>query len=139
MDLQECPKCDSSIYKQVGRTQVLTKNLCHFPVIPRLIRFDHSLAISKLLVWHHENKNANGLVRHVADSKAWMHINNNWPDFVADPRNIIFGLATNGFNPFSKKTCIWSTWPVMLLVYNLPPWMATKRFFMLLALLIPGK
>jgi hypothetical protein len=27
----------------------------------------------------------------------------------------------------------------MLLVYNLPLWMATKRFFMLLALLIPGK
>jgi hypothetical protein len=27
----------------------------------------------------------------------------------------------------------------MLLVYNLPPWMVTKRFFMPLALLIPGK
>jgi hypothetical protein len=27
----------------------------------------------------------------------------------------------------------------MLLVYNLPPWMATKWFFMLLALLIPSK
>ncbi len=68
-----------------------------------------------------------------------MHIDNNWPDFAVDLRNIRFGLATNGFNPFSDKACIWSTWPVMLLVYNLPPWMATKRFFMLLALLIPGK
>ncbi len=27
----------------------------------------------------------------------------------------------------------------MLLVYNLPPWIATKRFFMLLTLLILGK
>jgi hypothetical protein len=68
-----------------------------------------------------------------------MYIDNNWPAFAIDPRNIKFGLATNGFNPFSDKTCIWSTWPVMLLVYNLPPWMATKQFFMLLALLNPGK
>jgi hypothetical protein len=75
----------------------------------------------------------------VADSKAWMHIDNKWLDFAADPKNIKFGLAIDGFNPFSNKTCIWSTWPIMLLVYNLPLWMATKRFFMLLKLLIPSK
>jgi len=38
-DLQECPKCSSPRYKQVGRTQVLTKNLHHFSIIPCLIRF----------------------------------------------------------------------------------------------------
>jgi hypothetical protein len=68
-----------------------------------------------------------------------MHIDNKWPDFATNLRNIRFGLATNGFNPFSDKTCIWSTWLIMLLVYNLPPWMATKWFFMFLALLILGK
>jgi hypothetical protein len=139
VDLQECPKCGSPRYKQVGHTQVPTKTLHHFPIIPRLIRFYCPLAISKLLVWHHENKSTYGFVWHVADSKAWMHIDNKWPDFATNLRNIRFGLATNGFNPFSDKTCIWSTWLVMLLVYNLPPWMATKWFFMLLALLILGK
>jgi hypothetical protein len=68
-----------------------------------------------------------------------MHIDNKWPDFATNLKNIRFGLATYGFNPFSDKTCIQSTWPIMLLVYNLPPWMAIKQFFMLLALLIPGK
>jgi DNA-directed RNA polymerase subunit RPC12/RpoP len=68
-----------------------------------------------------------------------MHIDNKWPDFATNPKNIKFGLTTYGFNPFSNKTCIWSTWPVILLVYKLLPWMATKRFFMLLALLIPSK
>jgi hypothetical protein len=68
-----------------------------------------------------------------------MHIDNKWPDFATDPRNIRFGLATDGFNPFLNKTCICCTWPVLLLVSNLPPWMATKQFFMLLALLIPSK
>ncbi len=110
-DLQECPKCNSPRYKQVGHTQIPTKILRHFLIIPCLIRFYRSLAISKLLVWHHENKSMDGLVQHVADSKVWMHIENNWPDFAADPRNIRFGLATDGFNPFSNKTCIWSTWP----------------------------
>jgi hypothetical protein len=136
-DLQECPKCGSFKYKQVGRTQVPTKNLRHFSIIPRLILFYPSLAISKLLVWHHKNKSMDGLVRHVADSKAWMHIDNKRLDFAADSRNIILGLSIDGFNPFSNKTCIWSTWPVMLLVYNLLPWMATNWFFMLLVLLIP--
>jgi hypothetical protein len=140
VDLQECPKCGSPRYKQVGRTQIPIKMLCHFPIIPHLIRFYRSLAISKLLAaWRHENKSTNGLVRHVVDSKACMHIDNKWPNFATDPINIRFGLAIDGFNPFSNKTCIWSTWPVILLVYNLPPWMATKRFFMLLTLLIPGK
>jgi len=68
-----------------------------------------------------------------------MHIDNKWPDFAIDLRNIRFGLSINGFNPFLDKMCIWSTWPAMLLVYNLPSWMATKQFFMLFALLIPGK
>jgi hypothetical protein len=125
-DLQECPKCGSPRYKRVGCTQVLTEILRHFPIIPHLIQFYRSSAISKLLVWHHENKSTNGLVQHVVDSKAWMHIDNKWLDFAIDPRNIRFGLSINGFNPFSDKTCIWSTWPAMLLVYNLPPWMATK-------------
>jgi len=97
------------------------------------------MAISKLLVWHHVNKSMDGLVQHVADFKAWMHINNKWPNFAADLRNIKFGLSTYGFNPFLDKTCIWSTWPIMLLAYNLPSLMATKWFFMFFALLILNK
>jgi hypothetical protein len=30
-------------------------------------------------------------------------------------------------------------WPVLLLNYNLPPWLCTKKFFIMLALLILGK
>ncbi len=133
-DLQDCPKCSSPRY-----TQVPTKKLRHFLIIPHLIRFYHSLAISKLLVWH-------------TRTKAWMVLSDTWwilkhecmlttigLILQFDLKNIRFGLATNGFNPFSNKTCIWSTWPVMLLVYKSPSWMATKRVFMLLALLIFGK
>jgi hypothetical protein len=37
VDLQECPNCGSPKYKQVGHTQVLTKKLRHFPIIPCLM------------------------------------------------------------------------------------------------------
>jgi hypothetical protein len=44
-DLQEYPKCGSPRYKQVGSTQVFTKKLCHFLIIPHLIQIYYSLAI----------------------------------------------------------------------------------------------
>jgi hypothetical protein len=33
-------------------------------------------------------KNKDGLVRRMVDSKAWMHVDNKWPKFGVDPRNI---------------------------------------------------
>jgi hypothetical protein len=49
------------------------------------------------------------------------------------------GLATDGINPFVEKHSIWSTWPVTLLNYNLPPWLTTKKHFLMLSLIIPGE
>lgn len=42
-------------------------------------------------------------------------------------------------NPFGDFNLKHSTWPVVLLNYNLPPWLVTKRFFVMLALIIIGK
>jgi hypothetical protein len=42
-------------------------------------------------------------------------------------------------NPFKQTRLTWSTWPVTLFNYNLPPWLCTKKFFVMLALLISGK
>ena len=75
----------------------------------------------------------------VADSKMWMEFDNRWPDFFQDPRNMRLGLALDGVNPFSDQTTKWSTWPVFLINYNLPPWLATKPFFLMLLLIIPRK
>jgi hypothetical protein len=80
------------------------------------------------------------MVRHPCDSKAWRHFHDNVdPTFRTDARNIHFALAANGVHPFKQTRSSWSIWPVTLLNYNLPPWLSTKKFFVLLALLIPGK
>jgi len=133
-----CPKCGRARLKQVGHTQVLDKILCHFPIIPRLKWMYQSLSMVELLQWHEKNKSTNGLVLHVVNSKTWTHIEEAWLDFASDPQNLRLALSTNGFNPFLEKLCQWSTWPIYIFIYNLPLWLTTKRFFMMVAVLISG-
>ena len=61
------------------------------------------------------------------------------PSFAGDARNVHFALAADGVKPYKQNRSSWSTWPVVLLNYNLPPWLSTKKFFIMLALLIPGR
>lgn len=42
-------------------------------------------------------------------------------------------------NPFGDLSFCHSTWLVILLNYNLPPWLVTKCYFLMLALFILGK
>jgi hypothetical protein len=120
------------------------KVLRHFLVIQRLQRMFRSPHLSKLMLWHSENRSdregGDNLVRHPCDSKAWKHFDDNVnPSFKEDPQNVHFALAADGVNPFKQTRSTWSTWPVLLMNYNLLPWLCTKKFFIMLALLIPGK
>jgi hypothetical protein len=75
----------------------------------------------------------------VGDSKAWVHIDAMWSKFVEEPHNVKLGLTIDGVNPFGEKSSSWSTWPILLFNYNLPPWLVTKKFFVMLVLIIPSK
>lgn len=133
-----CPGCGQMRYKsESNRTPV--KVLRHFPLIPRLRRMYRSTSLAKLNKWHTERKDCSGKVECVPDSKAWKHVDSLYPGFALEERNVRLGLALDGVNPFSNQSLSHSTWPVVLLNYNLPPWLVTKRFFLMLALLIPGK
>jgi hypothetical protein len=139
-----CPKCGGPRFKDERRRKMPLKVLRHFPLIPRLQRMFRSPSISKLMLWHSENRSnrdgGDNLVRHPCDSKAWRHFHENVDStFGDDARNVHFALAADGMNPFKQTRSSWSTWPVTLLNYNLPPWLCTKKFFILLGLLIPGK
>ena len=41
-------------------------------------------------------------------------------------------------NPFGNMSLLYSTWLVILMVYNLPPFLCMKSSYLLLMLLIPG-
>jgi len=138
-DVVPCPKCGGPCYKDEVNMVFPLKVLQHFLVIPRLQCMLITLVMSELMLWHSQNSSSNGLVKHPCDSKAWKHVHEKFPTFASYPRNVHLALATNGVNPFKPTCSKWSTWPIMLLNYNLPPWLTTNFFFILLALLILGK
>ncbi|KAL6289176.1 hypothetical protein ACE6H2_006686 [Prunus campanulata] len=72
------------------------------------------------------------------DSPSWKLVDEKWPDFGNMPRNLRLALSSDGFNPHSSLSSRYSCWPVMLVTYNLPPWLCMKRKFMMLTILISG-
>jgi hypothetical protein len=77
----------------------------------------------------------NGDINSFYDLEIWRTIKREWPDF----EGFQFAIATDGFNPSSHIGSVYTMWPVIVIVYNLPPEYATKKEFMFLTLLIPGK
>jgi hypothetical protein len=63
----------------------------------------------------------------VANYITWKHISTTWPKLVANARNVRLGLALDGVNPFGDLCNCHSTWPMVLLNSNLPPWLVTKE------------
>ncbi|XP_017248523.2 uncharacterized protein LOC108219537 [Daucus carota subsp. sativus] len=140
----ECPKCKLSRWK-VGkdgreRYKVLAKVMWYFPVIPRFKRMFKSSSTAELLTWHSTNQRIqDGQMRHPADSPSWRNIDYRWPAFGSEPRNLRLALAVDGINPHNNGlTNRYSCWPVVLVTYNLPPWLCMKRKFMMLTILVFG-
>ena len=133
-----CPMCGAHIYYKTSRSIKPRRILCHFPLIPRLRRMFDGPSLAKMLTWHKDECMEDGLMRCTADSPMWAHVNNTWPNFVVDPQNLRLMLATYGINLFAQRSYTLSTWPVMIVILNLPPWLATKKFFILLTLIISG-
>ncbi|GAA0171414.1 hypothetical protein LIER_25448 [Lithospermum erythrorhizon] len=86
----------------------------------------------------HASREKDGLLRHPADGEDWKEFDKLYPTFGSESRNVRLGLASDGFNPFRTMNTQHSTWPVVLINYNLPPWLIMKSEFLILSLLIPG-
>jgi hypothetical protein len=52
------------------------------------------------------------------------------------PPTVRFALSTDGMYPFAERTSKHSTWPVILTINNLPPWLMQKWKYILLTILI---
>ena len=77
--------------------------------------------LAELNKWHTLRNYISGNMESLPDSKAWKHINALYPEFASEERNIRLGMALDGVNPYSNQSLSHSTWPVILLNYNLPP------------------
>jgi hypothetical protein len=96
-------------------------------------------ALSKFMLRHSQNNSLDGLVRHPCDSKAWKHVHAKFPTLGSYPKNVHLALSSNGVNLYKLTCSTWSTWPVMLLNYNILLWWKTKKLIVILTLLISRK
>jgi len=135
-----CPKCKESRWVDAdGVKRVPKKVLRYFPLIPRLKRMFANKATSEETRWHKEKRVAvENEMTHPADGEAWKDFDDMYPSFAEDARNLRLSLATDGFNPFGNMNTSYSMWPVLVKVYNLPPWSCTDASNCIMALLIPG-
>ena len=78
-------------------------------------------------------------LRLLSNYKAWKHIKEKWPEFPKEPRHLRLGLAIDGFNPYNLTSTKWSTWAVVLVNYNIPPWLCIEKGNLLLSLIVLGK
>ncbi|XP_050225594.2 uncharacterized protein LOC126675059 [Mercurialis annua] len=140
---QECPTCHSSRWKSSSNIssygqKIPHKVLRYFPLKSRLQRLYMSKKTATNMTWHKNGRTQDGKLRHPADAIAWKSFDEKHSAFAADPRNVRLGLACDGFQPFGNMTSQHSLWPVVLVPYNLPPWMCMKAEYSMLSLLIPG-
>ncbi|XP_075096331.1 uncharacterized protein LOC142174437 [Nicotiana tabacum] len=91
-----------------------------------------------MMRWHVNERLNYGNIRHLADGEAWKDFDSLHPDFSSDPRNVRLGLSSDGFNPFWTINISHSTWPVMLMNYNISPWICMKPEYIMLSMIIPG-
>ncbi|XP_074298325.1 uncharacterized protein LOC141629182 [Silene latifolia] len=140
---EECHVCHTSRWKTSNGEGKAKKGegakMRYFPLIPRLQRIYNSPKIAKDMRWHHKDRVKDGKLRHPADVLAWEQFDSRYPEFLSDPRSVRLALATDGFNPYRLMNTTYITWPVILIPYNLPPWLCMKPSSFILSCIIPGK
>ena len=113
------------------------QKIIYFPLIPRLQAMFRSLTLFKLMVCHAANKSKTGVMNGPQDGSAWRHVDTTWPEFGSSPINVRFDLLIDGVNPFGQQRTNHSTWPITIVLYNLPPFLAIRSCFILLSTIVP--
>lgn len=72
------------------------------------------------------------------DGSTFMDIEEKWPHFKEEPRNLRLSLAANSVNPFGEMRFVYSVWPIFVINNNIPPCMSIKREHIMLAMIVPG-
>jgi len=147
-ELRSCPKCGLSRYKikdgdkentdEIIKHGSPSKVVWYLPIIPRFKCMFTSPTDAKNLRWHADERKCDGLVCHPRDSVQWTNIDKQFPTFGNESRNLRLGLASDGMNPYGNLSTNHSSWPILLVIYNLPPSLCMKRKYMMLSMMIFG-
>ncbi|XP_074342845.1 uncharacterized protein LOC141680549 [Apium graveolens] len=138
----KCDICNEDRYqkqKDPKQQKIPRKILRYFPITMILQHLLMAETIAKAMRWHHDRIPVEGELSHPADGDEWKQFDQRFQRFSNEIRNVRLGLSTDGFYPFrDKHVKEYTVWPVVVVVYNLPPSMCTKAPYMFMPLLIPG-
>uniref|UniRef100_A0A803NSM8 Uncharacterized protein n=1 Tax=Cannabis sativa TaxID=3483 RepID=A0A803NSM8_CANSA len=89
--------------------------------------------------WNYSKRpKEDGILRHPADAEEWKQFDKRHLSFALEPKNVRFGFATDGVEPFGNMSNSYSMWHVILVSYNFFPWNCIKAESLMLSLLIQG-
>lgn len=74
--------------KKKKKKQQAAKILRYFPLKPRLQRLFMSSKTAKDMRWHADSENKDGKLRHPRDGIPWKTLNQQFPEFSLEPRNV---------------------------------------------------
>ncbi|XP_022003645.1 uncharacterized protein LOC110901103 [Helianthus annuus] len=136
-DLDHCIVCNENRYKRRGN-KVPELVMTYMPIGPRLQRLFYSKKTAEHMTWHALHHTQPEKMSHPSEGRAWNHFDSLYPDFAHETRNVRIGLCTDGFSLNNSNGATYSCWPVFITVYNLPPWLALKKEYIQMPVLIPG-
>jgi hypothetical protein len=140
IELTKYKTCEYSHFKFITdrkRILVVHRKLIYFSFTSKLQRLFMSPKIVEHIIWHQSNDVMDEAMVHPLNGGVWKHFNSVHPQFSLKIRNVRLGLCSNGFNPFRSFFALDSCWPVILMIYNLPPEMCISSKFMFLSMVIP--
>ncbi|KAL2251843.1 UNVERIFIED_CONTAM: hypothetical protein Sindi_2306600 [Sesamum indicum] len=110
----------------------------YLPLTPLMQKLYSEKATAKHMTWHATHKTNEGSMCHPSDAKAWKHFDLTYLDFPEGPRNVRLGLCIDDFAPHDQYGGTYSSWPVIITPYNLPPGMCLSSQYVFLTMVIPG-
>jgi hypothetical protein len=75
--------------------------------------------------------NKDGVIRHPADATQGRLFDRLYPSFGDDTRNVRVAMSTDGMNLVGRMSSRHITWPMLLCIYNLPPWLCLKKYIIM--------
>jgi hypothetical protein len=111
----------------------------YLPIIDHLKCVFSNPRDAKLVRCYSEKRRENDEeIQHSVDGTHWKFFDLQYPQVGAESRNIRFALSTDGMNSFGENRTMHSTWPVILVMYNISKWLYHKRKYLMLSILIQG-
>ena len=88
--------------------------------------------------YHARKRSQDDVIRMSADCSAFRDMEEKWPHFKEEPRNLRISLVVDGVNPFVQMKSIYTVWPIFVINNSIPPWLSIKREHIMLSMIILG-